>query len=130
MIPAFCLGFFHVRLGNATEGSTDKKELMKSHCTYAMIARLYLVTFVLTTVFWIYVCFPVHHMQLSREHIDSFKKAAHFWVLYYAVMMYVPAWILSANFLHHIRQGRQDKSCEASEVEQEERKADAENYLY
>ena len=101
-MPAFAIGYYHLRLEHAT-AKGDNSALWKDRCCYVMLARLYLVVAAISAVFWVYSGMKLHHMQNQREEITSFQKAVHFWVIFYVGMMYLPAWLLSFNFLCFVR---------------------------
>ena len=96
-MPAVALGVHHLRLLQSDQ------TVVKSKCIYNTIAWFYMVILILSTAFWVYAAMPISHMQNERQVIASFTKAAHFWVIYYSVMMYLPCWILSINYLRYMK---------------------------
>ena len=102
------------------KGKTIKARNMSTMHCLRWVARIFILILTLASIFWLYACIPLQHMQNGREHITSFQKAAHWWIYYYLTTMYIPAWILSFSFLSFAKKVTANKPTAKAEASSEQ----------
>ena len=65
---------------------------------FRVIAILYLVLAALVLGYFLYGISAKSHHQNERQHSSSYRKASDWWIYYFGVMLYWPAWLLSLTY--------------------------------
>ena len=109
LIPPLGISLYQLRISFAISNGKDTSKLQKGEKFYVIVAWFYMLLAGIGAGLWIYSMIPLKRMQNSREEIDSFQKAVHFWVIYYLVMLYIPSWMISFNFICFVKQNKEKK---------------------
>ena len=92
LIPAVWLSH-HTSQRLMNGAAADEKPIWKK------IAYFYILTAAVELIAYIYGWMPQSHMQLAPESLMSFRKALHWWVYYFGVLVFTPAQLIAAVYL-------------------------------
>ena len=89
LLPALAIG------GHLITTYLFKRDVQFLRTFSKVSSIIYVVIFELLWIFWLFACCPQIIQQNTWQHLSSFQSAMHFYIYYYGVSMYAPAWLLS-----------------------------------